>query len=102
MRVAQKNVERNDVTKSIEVKLGSADTGSGLYDVILANIIASVIAEIAVDLAARLAPDGVLIASGIIEERLAGVEAALGLAGLVVAERRRSGDWVCLLARKPA
>lgn len=69
------------------------------YDLIVANIIARVIAALAPDLAAALRPGGLLIASGIIDEREAEVAAALAAAGLAPVERRQAGDWVALAYR---
>ena len=47
------------------------------YNLICANIIAQVIVSIMPDIAVRLAPDGNAILSGIIEERLPDIYAAL-------------------------
>jgi ribosomal protein L11 methyltransferase len=67
------------------------------YDLIVANIIARVIAELAPALMASLAPGGLLIASGIIDERLALAEDALHAAGLREIQRVQSGDWYTLV-----
>lgn len=101
VRVAAENAALNGVGGVVTVRQGSAESGTGDYDVVLANIVASVIAGLAHQLAARLAASGTLIASGIIAERRSMVDAALAEARLDVIETRRSGDWRCLIGAKP-
>jgi ribosomal protein L11 methyltransferase len=73
------------------------NTQHAMFDLIVANIIARVLAALAVDMAGALAPDGTLIASGIIAEREAEVVEAFAAAGLTPVERRQEGDWVALV-----
>jgi ribosomal protein L11 methyltransferase len=71
-----------------------------VYDLVVANIIARVIAELAPALVASLAPGGILIASGIIDERLPLAEDALRDAGLQNIQRVQEGDWFTLVGRR--
>jgi ribosomal protein L11 methyltransferase len=71
-----------------------------IFDLIGANIIARVLAAMAQDLAAALVAGGVLIASGIIDEREAEVVLAFAAAGLAPRERHQEGDWVALVYAK--
>src|SRR6266699_2818687 len=71
---ATANAVANHLSDRITVTLGVLDEAegarlSGQYDLVLANIIARVIGSIAPNLARVLAPDGILITSGIIEDR---------------------------------
>jgi ribosomal protein L11 methyltransferase len=77
-----------------------AETGE--YDVVLANIIARVIMQIAPALVRATRPGGVLIASGIINERRAETEEALRAAGMPEMEAIVDGDWVTLAGRRPS
>lgn len=71
------------------------------FDLMLVNILAEVIATmISHGLDAWLAPDGLMILSGIIQEREELVQDALEEAGLRVVERQTQGDWVGLVVRK--
>ncbi len=88
------NARRNGLADRVEVRRGSLPSGAGPFDVILANLVATVLIELAPRLAAELAPRGVLVASGIVIDRAAEVEAAFGEAGLVVADRLVEGDWI--------
>ena len=73
---------------------------SGPFDLIVANIIATVLVALAEDLAAALAPDGLLISSGIIAEREDEVALAYAAAGLERVARRQESDWVALVHRR--
>lgn len=74
----------------------------GTYDVVLANIIARVIAQLAPALLRATRPGGVLIASGIIQERRHEAEEPLRAAGLTDIRDLTEGDWVTLVGRRPA
>jgi ribosomal protein L11 methyltransferase len=73
---------------------------AGEFDLVLANIIARVIAQLAPALVRAVRPGGVLIASGIIAERLEEAESPLRAAGLLEIERQQEGDWVTLAGRR--
>jgi len=104
VEVARENVQRNGLSEQVAVELGSlgvADApvqgiGEG-YQLIVANIISHVLIALAQDLATALLPGGMLITSGIIQEREAEVIQALAAAGLQIQERVQEGDWVALV-----
>jgi ribosomal protein L11 methyltransferase len=62
---AQENLERNRVT-SVAAWAGSLADARGPYDVVLANIQANVLLELAPDFPAVMAPDAVLVLSGLL------------------------------------
>ncbi|GHO94272.1 ribosomal protein L11 methyltransferase [Reticulibacter mediterranei] len=102
---ATENAALNGQSERIEVVLGTLDEETaqrmaGQYDLVLANIIAHIIGSIAPQLAQVLAPDGLLIASGIIEARRQDAEAPLLEAGLELVEQRMIEDWMVLVLRK--
>ncbi|MCL2638718.1 MAG: 50S ribosomal protein L11 methyltransferase [Oscillospiraceae bacterium] len=68
----------------------------GDYNVITANIVADVIIKMSGIFPRLLAENGTLITSGIIEERLAEVTAALESAGLKIIEAKTDNGW-CLI-----
>jgi ribosomal protein L11 methyltransferase len=72
----------------------------GVYDVVVANIIARVIAQLAPALVRATKPGGVLIASGIIAERRHEAEGPLRAAGLTQIRDLIEGDWVTLVGRR--
>ena len=99
---AAANAAANGLSDSITVKLGALDDAEaarleGQYDLVLANIIARVIGSIAPQLARVLAPGGLLITSGIIEERRHEAEQPLLAAGLRLVDQIMIDDWVTLV-----
>jgi len=106
VRTAGENARQNGLSDRLRVwqveedqPAGGASRGEATYDLIIANIIARVIAQLAPSLRAALAPDGRLIASGIIREREGEVVEALAAAGLIVVQRLAQDEWVALLLR---
>jgi ribosomal protein L11 methyltransferase len=102
---ATENATLNGQSERIEAVLGTLDEEAaqrmaGQYDLVLANIIAHIIGSIAPQLAQVLAPDGQLVASGIIEARRQDAEAPLLAAGLELVEQRMIEDWMVLVLRK--
>jgi ribosomal protein L11 methyltransferase len=84
----------------VRVEPGSVDDADrGRYDLVLANILAEVVARLAPDLARHTAAGGWLVASGILDARVAVVERALAETGLDIVRRWQSGDWLALGAR---
>lgn len=70
------------------------------YDVVLVNIVADVIIGLAPVLPGFLQERSVLICSGILQDRLAEVIAALEGAGLTVTSVRQGEDWRCVTAQR--
>lgn len=95
VETARDNASRNGL--EIDVRLGSADTDAGPYDVVLANLDTPTLTALAGDLAAALAPGGRLVASGISLERVAEACQALVSAGLDT-EVRPGREWALVLA----
>jgi ribosomal protein L11 methyltransferase len=112
------NAEVNDVADRMQVHLATLEGAAGepyfplppavavlgaevgVYDVVVANIIARVIAQLAPALVRATCPGGTLIASGIIAERRAEAEEPLRAAGLVDIREIIEGDWVTLVGRR--
>ena len=70
----------------------------GKCDIVLANIVADVIIPLSPIVPEFLKPDGTFICSGILQPRLAEVEAAIEKAGLRIIHRNLSEDWAALTA----
>jgi ribosomal protein L11 methylase PrmA len=73
---------------------------AGVYDVILANLIAGVLADCAGHLASLLKRGGVMIASGVIESLAAGVEESLHSAGLSITDSAWKEGWIAYRLEK--
>jgi len=95
------NAQRNGVGSRFTAIHGSADEAPDkAYPLIVANLVAALLVRLAPSLAARMAPGGVLIASGIIETRAAEVIDAMREAGLAIERRRDDGEWMSLLVAR--
>lgn len=114
VEAARANASANAAGDRIEVRLATLEGAAGepfsplpanitvlgaeigVYDVVLANIIARVIGQLAPALLRAVRPGGTLLASGIIEERRAEAEGPLRAAGLAAIRELVEGDWVTL------
>jgi ribosomal protein L11 methyltransferase len=94
------NARRNRLARRIRARVGSLPSGEPPFDLVVANLIASVLVALAGPLREELRPGGLLLASGIFEDREAEVAAALGEAGLIAVDRSVDGEWVALAARR--
>lgn len=74
--------------------------GTGVYDIVVANILADVIIPMAPVIPARLKEGGYFITSGIIDFKEQAVREAIKAAGLTVVEVNHQGEWVNITARK--
>lgn len=97
---SRENAARNGLT--LDVRQGSlADAPPGPWDIVVVNILAPVIVEMLQHgLLGYVAPDGWLLLSGIIDEQLPAVEAALSAAGGRLHQQRQIRDWVGLVAAR--
>jgi ribosomal protein L11 methyltransferase len=92
------NARLNGQSRRLRVRQGSAPSGEGPFDIVLANLIASLLVLLARPLRDELAPDGRILASGIFRDREGDVRAAFEAANLTVARRWAEEDWVALEA----
>ncbi len=71
-------------------------------DIMMANITGEVLKMLAPSIPKNLKKDGVLILSGIIENRLEMVKAAYEAVGMQVVLKRRKGEWFALVLKHEA
>lgn len=101
VRVARENIADNGLEDKIEVKEGDLLRGTeGQADVIIANIIADIIIMLLKDIPGKLKNDGIFLASGIISDRRADVEAAAAEVGMKVDHVDEKGGWVVMQMSK--
>lgn len=97
VRVARENIAYNHLSEKIDVREGDLLHGTeGQADIIIANIIADIIIMLVKDIPGKLKSNGIFLASGIIEERAADVEAAAAEQGLKVDAVDHRGGWVVM------
>lgn len=100
------NAQDNGITEGIVAQTGSLETvlsSARRFDLIVVNILAKIIIPMCDNhLGDTVRPGGKAIFSGIIDEQADDVEAALRKTGLEPYERLTQGDWVAILAKRPA
>lgn len=100
VRVAKENVEKNGLSREIDIRQG--DLVAGLENVrcefAVANILADVIALLAAPLKAHLTANATFVCSGILKEREQDVVDVLTKNGYQLFDRMQKGDWVALAA----
>jgi hypothetical protein len=97
-----RTAEDNGVGDRVRTCLGdgfaAAEIAAGApYDLICANILANPLRQMAPQMARHLAPDGLVILSGLLTRQEAEVAEAYRGAGLRLADQIRLGDWSTLL-----
>ena len=105
--IAYQNAERNNVDKSkYHVYAGNILTDeelqskiSGKYDVVAANIVADVIIGLTPKAREYMKDGGVFITSGIIEDRVDDVKAALEQNGFTIVDIKQRKDWVSIVCK---
>ena len=103
VRVARENIRESgltNITCDRSDLLRQVDLHDGRYDLITANIVADILIRMIPDVGAYLAPDGVLLLSGIVEERCADVIASADANGYSVETCLPDNGWCALALRR--
>jgi len=99
--IAQKNLHLNEVAERVHLHHGSLRDVEGVFDLILANLLTPIVVRMLdTGLALRLSPQGLLIASGILEEQVAEVVTACEAHALTIEKIARQEDWVAVVAKR--
>ena len=102
VEVARENVARNGLADKTQIIASDITQGvpkNRKFDIVLANIIADVIIRLSENIREYMKMPGVMICSGIIQERLDDVLTALEAAGLKTIKIEHLGEW-CAVAVK--
>lgn len=108
VEIVEENAARNGMSDRVVASAGTVDDVEGTFPWVLANIEARVLDPIAEELAARVAPGGHLVLSGILgpeEDRMVERYTSLRtpLARVAVTRKGDAADaWVCIHLRRPA
>jgi ribosomal protein L11 methyltransferase len=100
---ARENAERNGWADCIHVDETRVDAITTQYGLVLANIEARPLVGLATSLEARVAPQGILVLSGILAPEVAPTqwdEVREAYAGFVVREIRRRGEWIAAVLER--
>lgn len=100
VRVANENYEMN--SQKIEVSTKTLNQIEGTFDVVVANIIDGVLSVLQSGLKRLTGPNGALVMSGIIDERLSGFRERFVTEPMKLTQEDRLNEWHgWLLERKP-
>ena len=94
--ISEKNLAHNGIDGAHLVTATLDQLPTTPQDLIAANIIAQVLVNIMGDIAHRLAPGGIAILSGIIQERREDIMEALKAQNLKIVEEKNMDEWVTL------
>ncbi len=95
-RVTHENLALNGLVGRVVVRVGEIHAVEDRFEVIVANILSGVLVAQADALAARLAPGGALLLSGLLVEERDEVRRAYLAAGLRAQDERLDGEWALL------
>ena len=96
--VAKENAHKNGVECKFE--LNTADKIEEKFDFVLANILHNVLAEIMSDLKNIMKDNGILVLSGILDEKKQVVLDAISRCGLVLLEESHMNQWTSFVVRR--
>ena len=101
LKIVEENLEQNHVEDIISVDQSDLMQNiHGKANLVIANIIADIIIRLFTQLDEHLEPNGVLLTSGIIEDRIDDVITAGQANGFVVVERKESKGWACITFKR--
>ncbi len=103
VRIAKENTEINEtpnVKVGVSDLLRQAEKANGGYNICCANIVADIIIRLAPDIGSFIAPDGIIIVSGIITERADETISALNEHGWELFDSMRENGWFAGVLRK--
>ena len=103
---AFENAAANGVADQVEFALGSVDeVKSGIFEIkraplVMANILATILKQLLEEgLGDLIIPGGVLVLSGILEEQIPEIRAAIKRNGLQILKQTQIEDWVAMAVR---
>lgn len=98
--VATENVELNSANEKVSISGIPLSDIEGLFDIIVANILAEDLVEMRKELLRRLAQSGRLILSGILKTKAEMVIAAYSDEGATIEQQIDDGEWSALMLKK--
>lgn len=94
--VARENLALNGIHDQVEVATTPLCEIAATFDIIVANILAEELVRLAPELACRLKPGGILLLSGILNEKEELVIEGFSERNLALLEITREEEWSCL------
>ncbi len=101
LKNAKENLGINHCVYSIPLVCGDIASISGPFPLVAANLYAAILETIAEDLAALVAPEGLLLLSGMYLSEAQRIRSLYSRCGLVLVSERHSGEWAALCFKGP-
>jgi ribosomal protein L11 methyltransferase len=105
VQVTRENADRNGMADRVDASTTPVHAVTSSFPVVLANIEAGTLVALAKAIAARVAPGGLLVLSGILAPHVAAAQqddVARAYAALDLVEVRTRGEWIAMVLRAPA
>lgn len=99
VRIARRTVRYNGMEMDVVCKDLLEDTG-GSWDAVLANLVAATVIRLTPQARGRLSPGGLLLVSGILQEKTGPVEESLDANGFRILKTREENGWVTMAGRR--
>lgn len=99
IEVTLENAELNGVRDRVRAETTLVDELSGQFQIVLANITGPALLELSTAIAARVAPQGTLILSGLLSTEAAAVKARFAQLGLACVQHENEEEWAGLVLR---
>jgi ribosomal protein L11 methyltransferase len=100
VRWAERNIDINEIPVPINLSITPIEKINKEYSMVTANLILGTILELFNQLARVLAPDGLLILSGILREQVVDVEKKIVEKGLKTDRILYMEEWACMLVKR--
>jgi ribosomal protein L11 methyltransferase len=100
VRWAEKNIELNEIPVKIDLSTTPLEEIDRTYNIVVANLIKSTILELMPLFPKVLAPEGLIIFSGILKEQINMIEECISESGLEKINEKIMGEWACLMVKK--
>ena len=99
IEVTLENADLNGVRDRVRAETTLVDELSGQFQIVLANITGPALLELSAAIAARVAPEGTLILSGLLSTEAAAVKARFAQLGLACVQHENEEEWAGLVLR---
>lgn len=99
VEVAKKNIDKNNLDKSVKIITGDLTKGLDVKaDILVANLMADLVIKLSGYAPAHLKPGGIFISSGILIEKKDEVAAAVESCGFDILSIPEEGEWCAIAA----
>ncbi len=106
IRISKINAQNNKMGRKLHLLVANGANDAfirtqGMYDTVLANILARPLVSLSSDITKLTKPGGYIILSGLLHHQEPQVKAAFSGRNLALVDRKRLGAWSTLVYRKP-